>query len=159
MRMSKKQRSRDQAVALGKVYTALMRDRWNLRRAARRAGSPRLKRQLHRLAFQRGNDAGSLVEAGVRVAEGDMPPRPNQTDPLDLIRIGEVGALAACLRSNRKLRVAIDRASATEPSPIIDRQLSALKAAAEREAGTIEARFAEATTPLIANPSHPTIVE
>ena len=133
-------RSTRRASAMSRVYLALTRDRWNLRRAARHAGSPGLKRRLRKLAFRRAQQTRDLADA---VPPPDPPGVTGPDFARDIGRANEISTVAACLRSNRKLRIAIERALETEPSPKVTAKLERLKESAASEAGVLDARLRE----------------
>ena len=136
-----KGRDRRHAAAISRVYVALTRDRWNLRRAARYAGSPKLKRRLRSLAFRRAQQTREIAESvpAVEAAEDSA----DDSYVRDIGRANEISTVASCLRSNRKLRVAIERALATNPSEKTSMKLKRLQESAANEAGLLEARLRE----------------
>ena len=132
------------ASEMGKVYVALLRDRRNLRRAGRFSGDPKLKRLLRRLAFRRARIAEDLGGAPqIDIAAESFTDSEVEALTRDLGTANEIGTLAACLRSNRRLRIAIERALASTPPPRTAKQLTKLRDSASREAGTLEARLGE----------------
>lgn len=130
------------AVEVSRVVYALAVHWVRLRRAARRAGDPRLSQRLRRLALRRRADAREL---------GRSVPR-RRRRALDTSDVGrrfssqiaianEIGSLAASLRSNRKVRLAIEGALAAHPPPRVTTKLQRLRDDIDKEAGTINARL------------------
>ena len=134
-----KSQSARRAAAMGKVYAGLLKDRRNLRRAARHAGAPKLKQRLRRLAFRRATDSRELADSvAIETAAADDVVESYRRD---IGRANEVGTVAACLRSNRQLRVAIERALETKPPDRVAQRLKRLRDSASEEAGLLEARL------------------
>lgn len=129
------------SAAMSSVYVALMKDRWNLRRAARHAGDPKLKRVLRRMAFRKARDAEALADSTKLDAAGLSAMNSAETFTRDIVRANEIGTVASCLRSNRKLRISIERALATSPPDRLQRRLEKLRDSASSEAGLLEARL------------------
>jgi hypothetical protein len=127
---------------MSRVYVALTRDRWQLRRAARHAGSPKLKRRLRRLAFRRAQQTRELAESVPSLDSGVEEAKPDSFDR-DIGRANEISTVASCLRSNRRLQAAIEKALATSPSDKTTAKLKRLQAGAANEAGLLEARLRE----------------
>ena len=136
---SSKGQGAKRAAAMGKVYSALLKDRRNLRRAARHAGAPNLKRRLGRLAFRRASDSRELADSVA--LDMTVPADRVESYRRDVGRANEISTVAACLRSNRKLRVAIERALQTDPPELVAEKLHRLLQSAGEEAGLLEARL------------------
>jgi len=145
----KHQRRPRWAPRVSAVIVALTHSRYTLRRAARRAGDRRLSHRLRRLANRKRAAAADLAR--------DKPP---STDPADSktevpapflgdeIRTAtEIGSLAASLRSNRKLRAAVEHALAANPPTRIRQKLERLRDETDRESGTLNARLGELAIP------------
>lgn len=134
-----KGQSAKRATAMGRVYSALLMDRRNLRRAARHAGAPELKRRFRRLAFRRATDSRELADS----VSLDMAVPADRVESYrrDVGRANEISTVAACLRSNRKLRVAIERALQTNPPDRVAQRLNRMRDSASEEAGLLEARL------------------
>lgn len=142
---------------MSRVYVALMRDRRNLRRAARYSGNPGLKRLFRRLAMRRLRDAREIADSsGVDIAQSSLDSSVGAL-ARDIGMANEVSTVAACLRSNRKLRIAIERTLAASPPDRIAQRLKLLRTSAGEEAGTLEARLRDIAVQGL--PSSPTIVE
>ena len=137
----KKGSSAARGAAISNVYVALMRDRWNLRRAAQHAGNVKLKRTLRRLAFRRASDSQAIADASDLDVGDPSVTRGVESFARDIGRANEIGTVAASLRSNRKLRIAIERALATNPPERVANRLSKLRDSASSEAGILEARL------------------
>ena len=134
-------RSSARSAAMSSVYVALMKDRWNLRRAARYSGDPKLKRLFRRLAFRRARDTEGLA-GSVEPETADLSAMDSaESLTRDIGRANEIGTVASCLRSNRKLRIAIERALATKPPDRLQQKLENLRDSASTEAGLLEARL------------------
>lgn len=132
------------AVEMSGVYIALLSGRRNLRRAARQSGDPMLKRLFRLQAYRRVRSADELAGAT------ELAPVANATEAndssvgaltYDLGVATEVGSIAACLRSNRKLRIAIERTLAANPPDRVVELLGRLRDSAANETGTLEARL------------------
>ena len=61
----------------------------------------------------------------------------------------EIGSLAACLRANRKLRAAVERALEADPPARISQKLERLRDETDRESGTLNTRLRELATPIV----------
>lgn len=135
------------AVRLGEVSLALVRNRYALRRTARRAGDQRLAQRLRRFARRRHAAATDLER---------------MTPDVDAVAVGEsvsavpglrgqarlafeTSAFAAAIAANRRLRVAVERTLEAEPPERIRSRLEVLRQDADREASVLNARFAELT--------------
>ena len=134
------------AAPVGTVVYNLVVHRARLRRAARHAGDPEAAQRLRRLARRRKSD----VEAIVRTAPPEViSPEPVPADAVaphaarQLALANEIASLAAALRSNRKVRVAIERASAKSPPAAVESKLSRLAEDLEVEAGTLNRQLSE----------------
>lgn len=135
------------AVRLGEVSLALVRNRYALRRTARRAGDQRLAQRLRRFARRRRAAATDLermtpdvdaVAAGEPVSA--VPGLRGEAQ-----RAFETSAFAAAIAANRRLRVAVERTLEAEPPQRVRSRLEVLRQDADREASVLNARFAELT--------------
>lgn len=127
--------------AMSKVYLAILADRWNLRRAARHSGNPKLKRRLRRLAFRRSREASDLAETGALKDVATHATSSVDSFSRDIGRANEISTVAACLRSNRRLRIALERALAVNPPDRVAQRLTELRDSSSAEAGLLEARL------------------
>lgn len=134
-------------VRLGEVSLALVRNRYALRRTARRVGDQRLAQRLRRFARRRQAAATDLermtpdvdaVTAGEPVSA--VPGLRGQAQ-----RAFETSAVAAAIAANRKLRVAVERTLEADPPQRVRSRLEVLRQDADREASVLNARFAELT--------------
>jgi len=124
-----------------RLVTALARYRLSLRRASARAGDPTLAVRLRRLAFRR----RAVVEELIRHA----PPSPDPSESSDVLAdlqgedrvANEIGSLAACLRANRRLRIAVERTLQARPPEHVTNRLCRLRDDIEREFGLLNARL------------------
>jgi hypothetical protein len=132
------------APSVGKVVYGLIVHRARLRRAARQAGDPAASKRLRRLARRRRGDVEELVRT---VPPDVVAPRPIDSKDVvpsavrQLALANEIASLAATLRSNRRVRVAIERTLDKEPPARLAGKLSRIAADLEIEAGTLNARL------------------
>lgn len=131
---------------VGRVVYNLVVHRARLRRAARHAGDPELAERLRRLAMRRKGD----VEEIVRTSPPDVvAPKPIPDEAVtphaarQLALANEIASLAAALRSNRKVRVAIERAFAKTPPTGVAAKLSRVADELEIEAGTLNRQLSD----------------
>jgi hypothetical protein len=96
---------------------------------------------LRRLAFRRAQQTREFAEAVPSVDAGEDAA--DDSYARDIGRANEISTVASCLRSNRKLRVAVERALATNPSEKTSTKLKRLQETAASEAGLLEARLRE----------------
>lgn len=148
---STQQRRPRWAPRVSAVIIALTRSRYALRRAARRAGDRQLSHRLRRLANRKRAAADDLARDN---PPSTNPARPSTKEPApflgDEIRTAtEIGSLAACLRSNRKLRAALEHALEANPPARIRQKLERLRDETDRESGTLNARLGELAIPAV----------
>lgn len=135
------------AVRLGDVTLALLRNRYALRRTARRAGDQRLAQRLRRFARRR-QAAVTELERMSPDLDGTVDDTSSSAVPSlrnEAVRAFETSALAGAIASNRRLRVAIERALESDPPARIRIRLESLRQDADREAGVLTTRFTELT--------------
>jgi len=128
-------------LSLVDLAKTLVEYRLTLRSASRRAGDPQLAHRLRRLARRSRQVTKQLrlvepgLDGGDVVAELD----PITGEPVWLGDAGEIGALGACLRRNRKVRSAIakviDGGPPTRLLPMMERLSERLR----HEAGSLNA--------------------
>jgi hypothetical protein len=130
--------------AMGNVLVALGDSRRALRRAARTAGDPRMAHRLGRLARRRRAAARNLTRAmassNTGAAQGETAAPPILTE---LHAAGEIGTTAELLRSNRRLRAAIEVALEARPPAPLERRLEGLREQTDRDAGILNMRLRE----------------
>ena len=126
---------------MSRVYIALLRDRWNLRRAAPHAGTPGLQRILRKIAFRRSREARELAETSQLDPETVEDEPGLQAFSRDIGRANEISTIAACLRSNRKLQIAIERALKSSPPEKVALRLRRMATSATEAAGVLDARL------------------
>jgi hypothetical protein len=133
------------------VLAALADSRRALRRAAQAAGDRRVAHRLWRLARRRRAAVRDLHRAG------PTPDGPGSRSDADRSFINEmhaaseIGATAACLRANRRLRAAIEATLDADPPHRVGSRLERLRDQTDHEAATFNARLRElvvATTPV-----------
>lgn len=128
---------------MGNVLLALGESRRALRRAARATGDRRMAHRLWRLARRRRATAKELN----KVAPPDSGTTPGGTDVpgflTEMNAASEIGAAAACLRANRRLRAAIEATLEAAPPRRIERRLEALRDQTDLDAGTFNAQLRE----------------
>jgi hypothetical protein len=128
---------------VGRVIMALTRYRVALRRAARRAGDPQARRRLRGMAGRRRWDVAELTQRAPAV---DPAAVVSELDSLERLRrddrtMNEIASLALCLRSNRRLRVALERALRADVPSRVARRLDGLRGDVEDEFGLLNARL------------------
>jgi hypothetical protein len=128
---------------VGRVIMALTRYRVALRRAARRAGDPLARRRLRGMAGRRRRDVTELTQRAPAV---DPAAVVTELDSLERLRrddrtMNEIASLALCLRSNRRLRVALERALRADVPSRVARRLDDLRGGVEEEFGLLNARL------------------
>lgn len=148
---STQQRRPRWAPRVSAVIIALTRSRYALRRAARRAGDRQLSHRLRRLANRKRAAADDLARDNPPSKD---PATPSTKEPApflgDEIRTAtEIGSLASCLRSNRKLRAALEHALEANPPARIRQKLERLRDETDRESGTLNARLGELAIPAV----------
>jgi hypothetical protein len=128
---------------VSKVILALARYRLSLRRAAMRAGDPGFSVRLRRLAMRRRADVEELTRHAPLPEPTDSPEEPDLLGGLrrDDRTANEIASLAACLRSNRKLRIALERADPAQPPARVATRLDRLRDEVEREYGILNGRL------------------
>ena len=132
------------AGAVGKVAYALVVHRARLRRAARQAGDPATSKRLRRLAQRRRGDVKELVRSAPADTITPKVVKPEDVVPhsrRQLALANEISSLAATLRSNRKVRVAVDRAQAHNPPATLAAKLTRIASDLEIEAGDLNRRL------------------
>lgn len=141
--------------AVGKVLYSLVVHRARLRLAARHAEDPQTSGRLRRLARRRRED----VEELVRTALPDVvAPKPIDHDDVapharrELALANEIASIAATLRSNRKVRVNVERATEKNPPARVAAKLARIAADLEMEAGTLNARLRDVAVIAIVTP-------
>ena len=120
-----------------RVIFALTQSRRALRQAARRSGDRRLAQRLRRLARRK--------RAAVAELRRDTPPadpKPDDIEPAaaiagEIAHATAIGSTAACLRTNRKLRAAIDEALAASPPAQLHARLERLREQTDRESAVL----------------------
>lgn len=126
---------------------ALLRNRYALRRTARRAGDQRLAQRLRRFARRRQSAVAELERMSADVEGIPTDPPVSAVPGLrgEARRAFETSAFAAAAASNRRLRVALERALEAGPPANITSRLETLRADADREASVLNARLQELT--------------
>ncbi len=134
------------AVRLGEVTVALVRNRYALRRTARRAGDQRLAQRLRRFARRRQAAVADLQRMTSEEAAGaDEPVSAVPQLRGQAHQAFETSAFAAAIAANRRLRVAVERTLEAEPPDRVRSRLETLRQDADREASVLNARLAELT--------------
>lgn len=116
-----------------------------------------MSQRLRRLANRRRAAAADLARANPpEVSEGGA----ETTEPVPFLAneirtATEIGSLAACLRSNRKLRATLERALEANPPARIRRKLEALRDETDRESATLNGRLGELANPVVPVPNTP----
>ena len=137
------------AARVSVVMIRLARSRHALRRAARRAGDRRLSQLLRRLADRKRAVAEDLARNNPP-PEGNTPPEdlaPPENVEIIPVWLGEVraateiGSLAACVRSNRRLRVAVEYALEARPPDRIRHRLERLRDRTDQESVRLSAQL------------------
>ncbi len=138
-----------------KVILALARYRVSLRRAARRAGDPKLGARLRKLAVRRRADVAELTRHAPFPEPDEVPPEPDTLKSLrrDDRMANEIASLAACLRSNRRLRIALERTLLSQPPVRVAARLDHLRGDVEREYGLLNGRLRDIALAGVSAPS------
>lgn len=104
-----------------RLFRGLVDYRLTLRTAARRAGDQAMAQRLRRMA-RRGRATTKMLkqmEPSLHPDKLDLDLDPLSGDPLWLAGSGEIGAIAACLRRNRRVRASAGNiASGGAPGPL-----------------------------------------
>lgn len=130
--------------ATSSVFVALLQSRRALRAAASKAEDRGLAHRLRRLARRRRAAAQELKRLAPPAAEQALTAEPETWSFANEVHTAsEIGAVAACLRANRRLRANIETALGATPPQAVRNRLEAMRSQADRDAALFHSRLRE----------------
>ncbi len=127
------------------VALALRKSRRDLRHAARRSGDRATSVRLRRFARRGAAELEALAREGQEAALDS----PGEPDSVQVETASEIGAVASCLRSNRSLRIAIERTLESDPPPRVAKRLYRLREQSDKESAMLNERLRSLAVQLV----------
>jgi len=119
------------------VALALGKSRRDLRHAARRSGDRATSVRLRRFARRGAAELEALAREGKEAALDS----PGEPDAVQVETASEIGAVASCIRSNRSLRLAIEKTLESDPPPRVVKRLHQLREQSDNESAILNERL------------------